>query len=100
MVIPQAGYEEQRDTTEAHKIPPAPTATAQRQKKTCKTAEFYAGDMRSVFTRAVGNDPLAVDNQQQYRPRESPANSNIQDRAGDAGGIPIAYDGDYCPSGS
>ena len=35
---------------------------------------------------AVGKASSAVDNQQQYRPQESPANSNIQDRAGDAGG--------------
>jgi hypothetical protein len=80
------GNEEQRDTTEAHKISPTPTATAQRQKKTCKTAEFYVGDMRLVFTTAVGNDPLAVDNQQQSRPRESPAKHNITGHAVDAGG--------------
>jgi hypothetical protein len=42
--------------------------------------------MRSVFTRAVGNDPLAVDNQQQYRPRESPAKRYIMGGAVDAGG--------------
>jgi hypothetical protein len=61
MVMPQAGYEEQRDSTEAHKISPAPTATAQRQNKTCKTAEFYVSDTRSVFAEALGNGPLAVD---------------------------------------
>jgi hypothetical protein len=36
---------------------------------------------------AVGIHPMAVDNSRQYRPKESPANSNIQDRAVDAGGI-------------
>jgi hypothetical protein len=36
---------------------------------------------------AVGIGPLAVDNQQQYRPRESPANRYIMDGAVDAGGI-------------
>jgi hypothetical protein len=86
MVMPQAGYEDQRETTEVHKISPAPTATAHRQKKTCKTAEFYADDVRSVFTRAVGNDPLTVDNQQRFRPRESPAKQHITGRAGDAVG--------------
>jgi hypothetical protein len=30
---------------------------------------------------------MAVDNSLQYRPKESPANSNIQDRASDAVGI-------------
>jgi len=61
MVMPKPGYEEQRDTTETHKISPAPTATAQRQKKTCKTAKFYAGDTQSVLAEALGNGPLAVD---------------------------------------
>jgi hypothetical protein len=64
MVMPKPGYEEQRDTTEAHKISPAPTAIAERQKKTCKTAEFYAGDTRAVFDVAVGNHPLRVDTPQ------------------------------------
>jgi hypothetical protein len=67
------------------KIPTAPTATTQRQKKTCKAAEFYAGDMRSVLAVAVGNNLLAVDNQQQYRPQESPANGPFSNDAGDAG---------------
>jgi hypothetical protein len=49
---------------------------------------------------AVGIHPMAVDNSLQYRPQEIPANSYIQDDAGDAVGIPIAYDGDYCRSGS
>jgi hypothetical protein len=40
---------------------------------------------------AVGIHPMAVINQQQYCPRESPANSNIQDRAGDAVGILHVY---------
>jgi hypothetical protein len=36
---------------------------------------------------AVGNLPSAVDNQQQYRPREIPANRRIDEGAGDAVGI-------------
>ena len=40
---------------------------------------------------AVGIHPTAVDNSLQYRPQESPANSNIQDRAGDAGGILLGF---------
>jgi hypothetical protein len=35
---------------------------------------------------AVGNYPLTVDNEQQYRPQESPAKRYITDCAVDAGG--------------
>jgi hypothetical protein len=56
MVMPQAGYEEQRDTTEAHKISPAPTATAQRQKKTCKPLHFK----RSVSGRYLWERSVTI----------------------------------------
>jgi hypothetical protein len=36
---------------------------------------------------AVGIYPLTVDNEQQYRPRESPAKRHIMGGAVDAGGI-------------
>jgi len=36
---------------------------------------------------AVGKASSAIDNQQQYRPRENPAKRYITGGAGDAGGI-------------
>ena len=44
-------------------------------------------DKRSVFVRTGDNLPSAGDDQQQYRPHESPANGRITNGAGDAGGI-------------
>jgi hypothetical protein len=38
-----------------------------------------------VITRAVDNDPLAVDNLSYCRPQESPANRYINEGAVDAG---------------
>ena len=49
------GYEEQRDTTEAHKTSPAPTAAAITQEKDLLNSTFYAVDKRSVLTVAVDN---------------------------------------------
>jgi hypothetical protein len=43
---------------------------------------------------------MAGDNKQQYRPPENSANGRITVGAGDAVGIPIAYEDDYCRSGS
>jgi hypothetical protein len=40
------------------KTSPAPTATAQGQKKTCKIADFYGGDWRSILVMAVGKFAL------------------------------------------
>jgi hypothetical protein len=37
---------------------------------------------RAVLSRAVGTHPVAIDNQQRYRPRESPGNCQITYGAG------------------
>jgi hypothetical protein len=42
--------------------------------------------MRAVFVVAGDTLPSGVDNQQQWRPQESPANRRINEGAGDAGG--------------
>jgi hypothetical protein len=75
-----------RPSVKLARIPTAPTAITSGEEKPCKTAHFQAVDPRSVFVVAGGNHPLAVDNQQQYRPREIPANCHIEDYAGDAVG--------------
>jgi hypothetical protein len=53
-----------------------------------------------VFVVAVGNHPLAVDRLLLVPTAENPANNHKMGNAGGAGGIPIAYDGDYWRSGS
>jgi hypothetical protein len=53
---------------------------------TCKPPHFYTVDKRAVFVRTVDNLLSAGDNQQQHRPRESPANRRINEGAGDAVG--------------
>ena len=42
MVMPQPGYEEQWDTTEAHKISPAPTATILIEEKDPLNGRFLS----------------------------------------------------------
>jgi hypothetical protein len=54
-------------------------------RKLRKTAHFQAVDLRAIPVVAVSNHPLRVDHPQQYRPQESPGNSQITYRAGDAG---------------
>jgi hypothetical protein len=49
-------------------------------------AHFQADDPRAVLVVAVSIISSAVDNQQQYRPQESPANIHLTGRAGDASG--------------
>jgi hypothetical protein len=52
----------------------------------CKSLYSYTLDKRAVTVRTVDNLPPAGNNQQQYRPQESPANRRITNGAGDAVG--------------
>ena len=71
---------------EVLRISPAPTAITSGRRKSCKTLHFQSVDKRAVLSRAVDNGPWRSVNNASYRPQESPANSNIQDGAGDAVG--------------
>jgi hypothetical protein len=57
-----------------------------RRAKASQDTTSYPGDTRTILVVAVDHLPSAGDNQQQYRPRESPANHYIHGGAGDTGG--------------
>jgi hypothetical protein len=85
---PAGGYTESvyRQSVKLVRIPTAPTATTLvRRRKPCKTAHFQAIYPRAVFDVAGDNLPSAVDNQQQYRPREIPANRPVRPLCGRCG---------------
>ncbi len=56
------------------------------EEKAPQTAHFQAVDPRAVFDVAVGILPSAGGTVSCYRPRESPANQDFTDGAGDAVG--------------
>ena len=90
MVMPQSEYEEQRDSTGAHKTSPAPTASSLKGMKDPLNRRFLHVSPRSVSPAAVDKAVSARDSYEEYRPHESPANKHIIHRAVDAVGIPIA----------
>jgi hypothetical protein len=82
------GYTEsdERPSGKLARIPPAPTAISSGEEKALQNDSFPGGRSAGGIDVAVGIHPMAIDNSLQYRPKESPAKSNIQDRAVDAGG--------------
>ena len=83
---------------EVRKTPTVSTANTLKCKKDPLNRLFLRVRTRSVSPAAVDKAVSARDSYEEYRPHESPANSNTQDRAGDADGNLLALLGESSSS--